>query len=560
LNKAKDLMNMLSTIDGKGYKSYKLLEGEYMFEKYTLCIDHVQPDPYAPPSKLRMVVPQSYANFPKYLIDKQCKKVGVIDFLTRNFQYNIARFCPKYLFIDRCGQEILYRTSVYIDEQRVEVRFEMGMPAAGRRILGEKAKQIFFKYLPDIMQSSLVYKNIDSEALKRQINLMEDNEVLRDELQRLGLCAFIANGSILPRESGTSDKPLPINKGAKPFKSPKSLEVSIKLPHKGRISGMGIPKGITLIVGGGYHGKSTLLKALEKCIYPHIEGDGREYVVSLDSAVKIRSEDGRRIHNTDISPFINNLPNGVDTRKFCTQNASGSTSQAANIMEALEAGAKLLLIDEDTSATNFMVRDAKMKKLISPDKEPITPFIDKVRSLYVQHDISTILVIGGVGDYFDVADNVIMMDEYIPRNVTDEAKKIANDKDISINIQAVNTFGQLPNRVLCNQSECLKKCDIRTKGLNTMTYNKDKIDLSHVEQLIDSSQTNCIAMLVRYILVNIADDHKTLSEALDVAYDIIKKRGLDNISPYKGNPGRMALPRKYEVAAALNRWPDRIFY
>ena len=101
---------------------------------------------------------------------------------------------------------------------------------------------------------------------------------------------------------------------------------------------MGIRKGITLIVGGGYHGKSTLLKALEAGVYNHIAGDGREFVITDDTAFKLRAEDGRSITGVDISPFIKNLPNKKDTVHFSTEDASGSTSQAANLMEALESG------------------------------------------------------------------------------------------------------------------------------------------------------------------------------------------------------------------------------
>ncbi len=238
----------------------------------------------------------------------------------------------------------------------------------------------------------------------------------------MGLVAFIANGAILPRESGVSEKPL--TQGALPFLAPPSLEIEVELPNQGKIKGLGIKKGITLITGGGFHGKSTLLKALERGIYNHIPGDGREGVVTLESAVKIRAEDGRFIASTDISPFISNLPFNLDTQKFSTPNASGSTSQAANIIEALESKSKLLLLDEDTCATNFMIRDKRMQTLIHKEDEPITPFIDRVKELYTSFGVSTILVLGGCGDYLEVADTVIMMKNYKPLDVTLPAKKI----------------------------------------------------------------------------------------------------------------------------------------
>eukprot|EP00438_Fugacium_kawagutii_P004327 Skav220059 [mRNA] locus=scaffold1709:61262:63212:- [translate_table: standard] len=213
------------------------------------------------------------------------------------------------------------------------------------------------------------------------------------------------------------------------------MEVSITLPHAGTVTGMGITRGVSVIVGGGFHGKSTLLHALQLGIYNKVPGDGREHVVCEPSAVKIRAEDGRSVKCTDISPFINNLPFGKlavmgtmalwkATTEFSTGDASGSTSQAANIIEALEVGAMSLLVDEaprrqtdDTCATNFMIRDEKMKALVAPDKEPITAFVRKVRPLFEELGVSTILVVGGSGDFFTVADAVIMMDEWLGYNV-----------------------------------------------------------------------------------------------------------------------------------------------
>ena len=266
-------------------------------------------------------------------------------------------------------------------------------------------------------------KNCDAKRLQKISDLAEDQQALRDILPKLGLCAFVANGSILPRESGVSARPM---KSAVCFRSPEEMEVEITLPHRGVIRGMGIRKGITLIVGGGYHGKSTLLKALEFGVYNHIAGDGREYVITDSTAVKLRAEDGRSIKKTDISMFINDLPNGKDTTHFYTEDASGSTSQAANVVEAMEAKAGVMLIDEDTSATNFMIRDELMQRVIHRDMEPITPFIERIRELYEEEGISTVIVAGSSGAYFHIADCIVQMDRYMPKDITQTAKKEAN--------------------------------------------------------------------------------------------------------------------------------------
>jgi predicted ABC-class ATPase len=557
-----DLRKKLYEIDGRGYKAYKDITGQYKYNGYVLSIDHVQGDPFASPTKARVTVPMEKAGFPPELYDKPHKNIGVCDFLTRVFFNSIKKYYNNVggtgksgmLAIDRCGQEILMRTSVVIDNSRVEARFEVGLPAHGRRILGKAADFIFSNALPAIVENSLYYKNIDTEKLKEHVMLVEDQFFLREEIKKKGLVAFINNGAILPRESGISD--FPMKKGAIPFKSPESLEIELCLPNRGLINGMGIPGGVTLIAGGGYHGKSTFLKALERGVYNHIAGDGREYVVTCEDAVKIRAEDGRKVEKVNISPFINNLPNSQDTREFSTDNASGSTSQASNIIEALEIGTSLLLIDEDTSATNFMIRDGRMQKLVVKEKEPITPFIDKVRQLYTEHGVSTILVIGGSGDYFDVADTVIMMDEYMPKDVTAKAKEIAKSTQYVREISESKFFGEITSRVVLKSSfpRGKKGREIKPKGLHTVLYNKEAINLINVEQLVDASQTDCIAVMLLYLIENMLDERLTLAEVLDKLYKFIQNKGLDAISPYTGHPGNLALPRKYELAAAINRY------
>ena len=319
---------------------------------------------------------------------------------------------------------------------------------------------------------------------------------------------------------------------------------------------MGIPEGITLIVGGGYHGKSTLLKALEKGVYNHRAGDGREFVITVPDCSKIRAEDGRSIRNVNISPFINNLPGKNNTSNFSTENASGSTSQAANVMEAIESGATLLLIDEDTSATNFMIRDKRMQQLVADNKEPITPFIDKARVLYDELNISSVIIAGGTGDYFDIADRVIMMDEYIPLDVTEKAKNIANSDKSKREFSSNDSFKGITQRIPLKRSFSLsgKEDRIKAKGKYSIFYGKEMIDISGLEQLVDDSQTNGIAVMMDYFRNKVLDEKLTLSEAADKIYEHISKFGLDSISPYTGHPGNLALPRKQEFCAALNRY------
>ena len=555
------LKNELQRIDGKGYKAYKDLQGQYDFKDYILSIDHVQGDPFASPSRLRVIINRNKARFPEDLISEDYKKVAVSDLLTRLFYFNINKFGEKIfgsgksglITISRCPQEILERTSIIINKDNIEARFYVGFPAKGRTVLARELEKILYNVIPSIVENTLMYENINKSKVIDRVKLVEDQEYIRSELKKRDLIAFIANGSILPRESGISQKPL---KNALTFKSPKSLEIEMNLPNRGLIKGMGIKKGVTLIVGGGYHGKSTLLNALELGVYNHIEGDGRELVITDNTAVKVRAEDGRSIKNTDISLFIDNLPNGKDTIRFTTENASGSTSQAANIVEAIESKSTVLLIDEDTSATNFMIRDDLMQRLVSKEKEPITPFIEIVKPLYNQKDISTILVIGSSGDYFDVADCVIQMDNYEVKDVTKEAKSLMRG-EINKRIEEKNIIINLNfNRKLQKGTieSTYKGVKIKTMGLSNININNENIDLRAVEQIVDNEQLNAIGAIMKYIEDNIIGKDLSLEEVVNEAYKEIKRNGLISIDKIKGGSGSMSLPRKQEVMSSYNRY------
>lgn len=558
---ASDLKNLINSIDGRGYKAYKTLEGNYDFDDYILFIDHVQGDPFASPSRIRVSMNKNINKIPYELFNEYHKKIAVQDFVARVFNQCINKFGERVMgsgksgiiSISKCPQEILDRTAVIIDKEKIEVRFEIGFPARGRTVLGKELYKILYDFLPNIVKNSLKYERLNKEKLTKRVELVCDQQFIRKELKRLNLVAFVGNGSILPRESGISTKPL---KSAKSFISPKELEVEINLPNKGLIKGMGIKKGISLIVGGGYHGKSTLLNALELGVYNHIEGDGREYVITDNSAMKVRAEDGRSIVKDDISLFINNLPNGKNTTKFISENASGSTSQAANIVEAIESDSKLLLIDEDTSATNFMIRDDIMQKLVSNEEEPITPFIELVKGIYEQKQISTIIVVGSSGDYFDIADSVIQMDCYEPKDVTLRAKELAkglilkrienNDLSIKIDFDRKILKGIIQNGP--------KGVKIKTLGTDGISINKEDINLRAVEQIVDKEQVTSIGYIMKWAEDNAIDNNSTLKEVTDKILNRIKEKGLISINNSKGGACNLAMPRRQEIMAAFNRY------
>lgn len=559
------LRKKLKSIDGRGYKAYKEIRGRYRFADYTLIVDHVQGDPFAAPSRVRVIVGQDIAGLPPALYLGRSRRVGLEDYLARSFARAVDAVARGHrgsgrsgvLSILGCDQEVLERSSLIVDATRVEARFVVGLPARGRTVLGKQAEEIFFGEIPEIVTRSLVYRNLDEAKVKRHVETTEDQDSIRDSLSRQHCVCFIADESILPRRSGIDDRPMR-RPYAKPIVSPENLRVSFATPNGGEVSGMAIPEGVTLIVGGGYHGKSTLLKAIERGVYNHIPDDGRELAITIGAAVKVRAEDGRSVENVDISAFLGNLPSGLDTRSFSTDNASGSTSQAANIMEAIEIGAKLLLMDEDTCATNFMIRDKRMQALISKDKEPITPFLDRVRDLWTELGVSSILVLGGSGDYFDVADTVISMDTYQPHDVTRLAREVAAEygtqREVEVVSRLTGVTKRSPLRESFNPSRGKREVKIDAPSLSEMSFGSTRIDLSCVEQLVHVGQTRAIGDAIHYISKKYVQESHSMKEILDKVEKDIELDGLDILSPFQGQIyGGYALPRRFEIAAALNR-------
>lgn len=570
----RELREQLRNIDHKSYPLYKSLKGSYRFTKYILHIDHVQGDPFAAPSDVRIVVDAKAAGFPEFARKDSLTREALADVLLREFEKQIHQFTFKargsgksgLISISHPGQEVLRHTACEVGTKEITMRFSIGFPANGRTINAKELDKILFDYLPVCVERALYYQNLDAKSVRAAIDLAEDQQAIRGQLQEMGLVAFVANGSVLPRESGISSHPM---KGAKEFVSPESLEVTMELPHKGPIRGMGIRKGITLIVGGGYHGKSTILTALELGVYNHIAGDGREYVIADETAVKLRSEDGRFIKNVDISMFINDLPSKTDTHDFSTKDASGSTSQAAGIVESIEAGSHLFLLDEDTSATNFMVRDAFMQKVVSPDKEPITPFLSRARDLYENLGISTILVAGSSGAFFHIADTVIQMDCYEPVDITDQAKALCKEFPImeekakpfvipqSHRIMEKDRDGATKRRdyrsgaVRKNAPEQLK---LKRLGADSFAIGKQTVDLRYQEQLIDGEQTAALGLLLKYAVEHLVDGKRTITEIVELLQKKLEEEGMQAVAERGEISGGYVVPRKQEIYACFNRY------
>ncbi len=554
------LASALRRIDGRSYGFYKDLRGQaYALGPYGLRFDHIQGDPFASPSRVQIHIPASRAVLPAWSYAGAVARRTSADFTHRALlrllsagQDKLGSGKSGLLAIMPVGQQVLERTAVLVrPDGDLRVRLSVGLPAAGRRILGREAAQLLTHRLPEALDR--VFDGLEASALRRHVHCIEDQVALRKKLYDHGLVAFLAEDSILPRRSGADDRPMAT---AIPLDVPQALAYELHAPHAGLLRGLGLRAGVTLIAGGGYHGKSTLLSALANGVYDHIPGDGRDRCVSVASAVSIRAEDGRSVRGVDLRPFINALPLGRRTDWFETADASGSTSQAAAIVEALEAGATALLIDEDTAATNFMIRDARMRRLVPGEKEPITPYLDRIRQLWKEKHISSVLVVGGAGDYLDVADTVIQMDEYHPRDVTQRAREVAHE------LPQQNSGPQAPGPWLAsrprrpdprslNPSRGRRQERVRSIKTRAIEFGSEEIDVSLLAQLVDAAQCRMIGDVLLQYARGLCDGKKTIPELLDRIDAEIEKDGLDAVTDR--DFGDRARARRFEIAAALNR-------
>ena len=538
------LRKLLLRLDGSPYPAYKSLLGEWELDSdIKLAFNHIQGDPFAAPSNIQIVVP---IKMPNIIYSDRAGIEAAEDWILR--QIGTLLQCSRrgsgksgLIQIYQPGPEVVERSSVrLLNKDYVLFRLQIGLPASGRRIRGQAAIQTLFNDLVPAVKK--VHPN---QLLLQHVQSVRRQRYIREALVPHNLIAFIENGSILPRKNGVSQTPL---NDAIPFQAPSSLTVSLPTPW-GMVHGLGFAKGITLIVGGGYHGKSTVLQALSRGHLDHVPGDGREGVVALSDTVKIRAEDGRYISGVDVSTFLSTLPGGRDTQCFHTEDASGSTSQAAAIIESVEAGACTLLMDEDTCATNLLVRDAQMRALIPECSEPITPLVDRIQQMSQLWNVSTIMVVGGIGAYLSVASQVIAMDHFVPRDVTGKAKAVS----------APHSVYGLPLHPVCPRIPASKMWTIRkiqARDRRHISFDKRILDVSSVEQILDKSQASTIGQAIRFVYEELVNGSRDLSKILDALEAILDDEGIEALSPYPQPRGGLIRPRRFEVAAALSRYRE----
>ena len=528
------LARTLDRIDGRSYPAYRDIRGVWDLPGGELVVDHVQGDPYASPSRIRVRVPSSLGAH-----TEAQDRIATEDWLLRRFAAALPSTSrgsgrSGQLEVYRPGPEVCLRSAVTLHPDHIEVRLRAGLPAKGRRVLARQAVAMFHTDLATAMTALH-----GRDGLTRHLASVRRQRALRDALDGADLVAFVADGSVLPRTTGVSRHPLP---DAVPFRSPPSLSVTLDTPE-GPVTGMGVPRGITLIVGGGYHGKSTLLDALSRGHLDHIPGDGREGVVSVPNAVAVQADEGRAIRGVDISAFLEGLPTGADTRHFSTDDASGSTSQSAAIAEALEAGCTCLLMDEDRSATNLLVRDARMAQLVPDEHEPITPLVRRIRSLHDDVGVSSILVCGGVSDFLDVADTVIGMRDYIASDLTQAATALVRSPE-----RPALPMPRPAPRVLTGGLDADR---VRARDARTVQLGHTDVDLAAVRSVLDAAHARTLALCARFIGSELLDGRRTLAHQLDALAAILADEGLDILTDRVD--GMLVGVRPVDVGAVLSR-------
>ncbi|MFR9726340.1 P-loop domain-containing protein [Streptomyces sp. MS19] len=548
-----ELERELRRLDGAAYGRYRGLVGEWELPGgFALRVVRAQADPYAPPARVAVRVRGERAGFPRELWDSPVRRRALAGWLVRRAAREAAREAAFH--VDAGGQEVLARSSCTVgDDGSVTLRLGVALPGPRRRIDGRAAWELLGEGLPWIAEHALCHDGERAAEAAGFVAAVEDSAALRERLPELGLVAFVADGALLPRRSGADDRPAR-GGGLVPFLAPEELRVTVDLPHAGAVTGMGVPAGVTLVVGGGFHGKSTLLRALETGVWDHVPGDGRERVVAHRDTVKIRAEDGRSVCRVDVRAFVDHLPGGAGTADFSTPDASGSTSQAASLCEAVETGARVLLIDEDTAASNLMIRDARMQALVAKEREPLTPLVDSVRSLHRDHGISTVLVMGGSGDYLDVADRVVMMDDYRPYDVTARAREVAavptGRRAEALSFPGVAARRPEPASL---DASARGRTRVRARGTDHLVLGENEVDLRAVEQLADGPHVVGVGLAVELLVRRgHLDGQRTLADALDLLDSDLAGPG--GVAALLGvHDDDFAVPRRHEVAAALNR-------
>lgn len=564
------LIRELNDMDGKSYQTYHALLGKaYDAEDYLIRFLHIQGSAGAfPATVVQLEMDHRKMGLDRSSLASSPRRLATADFLLRAFGEAVENHARQNRGAQGSGSfqplelppQVLQRNLVRFDDASVRLAFHISLPGSeDNRIAAAHAIAMFEEELPAIV-GSLRRSAGSGRALQAHCDVVEDMIDLQNRLSQYNLVAFVADGAMLARQSGISQSPL--KDGAVEFYAPDDLAVAVDLPHAGRVRGLGIRPGVNMVIGGAFHGKSTLLQALAKSVYPHVPGDGRERVVTHPDAAIICAEEGRAVTGLDISGFIDHLPSKKSTRRFSTANASGSTSQAAATVEALLAGAKLIFFDEDTSAANFLARDREMRRLIP--EETITPLLDRVRELHRQWGVSTLMVLGGSSTYLGAADHVVAMRNYRPVRMTDNVIELDLPQPPQPRRQLAPRDHRRVSAGNFDPSYDARRLgvtlDVRIKPLRLqpaiLEYGNQLVDLTRLDTLVDPHQVMAIGYALMQAGARLGDRSLSPSDLAVTLDDLISTQGLDVLLAGTNSCTALARPRRLELAAAINRVRD----
>ena len=556
----KALYQKIRILSGKNYGLYKsLAEKPWDFGDFVLEFIHVQGDPYAPPSRVVLKAALSMLGYTSEWGGSFERRLALSDFLYRKLGRLVQERFPgkdAAVLFDTAGPEMLVRNSLWIDNGEIRVCLQVRLPGEGRKIQAELAAEILTMVMPDLVSAGLYYNKGDEPAMQEHYRVLAERKEILEQLDGRGLCAFVPDGAVLPRASGLSEMPL---EGAVPFTAPDELAVTLNACGR-EIRGMGIPKGISVITGGAFHGKSTLLQALTRAVYPHVPGDGREGIVVDETALRVGVEDGRSVRGTDLSMFVRDLPGGISTKDFNTLSASGSTSEAANLLEAMEAGARTFFIDEDSSAVNFLIRDVRVRKLLGDDREPLIPLTDRIREL-AGAGMSFVLVAGACGDYLDIADNIIVMANYKAECAkaapVPSGKAEAPVESGAVAVRHFAAYMQPLQKFVRPASAVERQVKVKLAGDTLLQVGFLVADTSRLNTLVDKQQRLGAGFMLLNMLQNAASNVEgdaacvSIAAAAQKLCDVVCNVGFRNLP--QGMSREMSLPRAVDIACVAFR-------
>lgn len=557
----KEFFNMLLDIEGKPVSEYGRLAGDFDFSRYVLKVSHVPMENMAQPALFLVRVPQIIAGFPPHLYNTPVRRTALEDYLTRRIaehidaltHYDEQGISRRHLLIAVPGQKILPRTSMLVTEEYVEARIYVMLPQRDGRIDGDRVREIFFDELASVVNSSLIYCNVNEADLNSFVDVMEDADQVRQILPTRGLVSFICEGSMLARLGHTD---YPDYDEVQPLTVAEDLLVDIDVPNAGTIKGLGVPSGVTLILGDAYSGRIQFMRAIAAGIYNHIPGDGRELAITVPDAVHIASEPGRSVQKVDVSPFVRELSGGGSTEEYNSTEADPCSAQAAATVEALEVGARALLFEESDSSPAFLTRDSRLAALMPDAGKRVMPLSTRVRQLV--DDLGVSVVVAGsssVAEFIPVADTILRIDGYKVYDVTQEAKAMdlaqfqLESDDVDMNALVEKNRWVVPSSI--DASRGPNDQIIEAGSIDLLKFGRSIINLQDVSQLADKHQTATIGLVLYYAKLRYMDEGRPIREVMDLIDRDLGTEGLECLS--RDLRGDLARPRRYEIAAALNR-------